>query len=70
MFIIILETRKLIDLESHWNKKERPAAQYSANKEIYEQNFIKLLEEYPCPDEYLNNSLDSNPNEDNLIKKL
>ena len=46
----------MIDLESHWTMKERPIAVFNRNEEIYEENFSKLLDEFPCPDEYIKSS--------------
>jgi hypothetical protein len=58
-----------VDLESHWNKKERPTIYYTDDKNKYEDNFMKLLDEYPCPEEYLDD-VEEKVVESNFIKKL
>ena len=51
-----IETRKHIDLESHWSKPYRPTITYHRNENLYEEQFMKLLEKYPCPDDYVQNA--------------
>jgi hypothetical protein len=50
MFLLSIETRKVIDLESHWSMEERPYVPYSKNEEEYERHFRKLLDQYPAKD--------------------
>ena len=52
MYIEFADTRKAIDLESHWCAETRPVAVYSRNEREYEENFNRLLELYPIPDGY------------------
>lgn len=51
--IYIEETRKLVDLESHWRMKERPYLVYSDNEAVYEAKFAQLLDKFPCPEDYI-----------------
>jgi hypothetical protein len=42
-----------VDLESHWSMPERPYVAYHPNEQIYERNFMDMLNKYPVPDDYL-----------------
>ena len=64
----ISATRKSVDLESHWSKKERPVVVYSDDKNKYEENFMKLLDENPFPENYLKDVDDVIVS--NVVKKL
>lgn len=49
--LLLPDTRKRIDLESHWSMHERPVIAYNKNENEYEKQFSKLLDEYPLPEE-------------------
>jgi hypothetical protein len=42
-----------VDLESHWKLPVRPSIAYTSNETIYEAQFARLLDQFPCPDEYI-----------------
>lgn len=46
--LMLPETRKVIDLESHWSMEERPYVPFSKSEEEYERHFRKLLDQYPA----------------------
>lgn len=46
------KTRKAINLEGHWGNDNQPFVQWSANEEIYDANFERLLELHPIPENY------------------
>lgn len=47
------DTRRALDLESHWRMKVRPSVKFAQKENVYEDNFEKLLEQYPCPEDYV-----------------
>jgi len=51
--VMLPDTRRHVDLESHWTMKERPCVPYSKSEAEYEENFSRLLDQYPCPDDYI-----------------
>ncbi len=52
-FCLLAEARKHLDLESHWTAEERPAVEFNHDPAVYEQNFVRMLERFPCPEDYI-----------------
>ncbi len=48
--LLLPELRKQIDLEGHWSMSTRPTVAFSSNEAEYENNFEKLMDEYPMPE--------------------
>lgn len=48
MFLVI-DTRKAIDLESHWSMEERPYIPYCRTEREYDEHFERLLQKFPIP---------------------
>ena len=53
LYCDISATRAQIDIEGHWSKDVLPSIQFSGNEKEYEANFQRLLEENPCPVDYM-----------------
>lgn len=70
--LMLPDTRKHLDLEGHWSKKERPVVVYNKNPIAYEQNFAKVLDKYPCPQDYIKTDNDEgDEGQDwNVVKRL
>lgn len=54
--LMLRDTRKALDIESHWSGKERPQLPVKRSEAEYEAAFSKLLEEHPLPDNYADQS--------------
>ena len=50
--MMLPETRKHLDLESHWAAEERPCLSFSKNEKELSQKMDELLDKYPVPGEY------------------
>lgn len=42
-----------MDLETLWTMDKRPSVVFSRDPVEYEANFVKMLEKYPCPPDYI-----------------
>jgi len=51
--LMLPETRKHLDLETHWSMDVRPTVPFSHDPVEYERNFAEMLELYPCPNDYI-----------------
>ena len=51
--LMLPATRKAIALEAHWSQEEMPTLPYCLNDTAYEAEFERLLDKYPCPEDYL-----------------
>eukprot|EP01039_Chlorochromonas_danica_P009576 gene9576-10583_t len=63
LHMMLPDTRKHLDLESHWSMKERPYLPSTDNALEYDKQFNKLLDQYPVPDEYMEKALSGDDNE-------
>lgn len=50
--LMLPQTRKAVDLESHWSNANKPNVTYSPDESTYEKNFEELLEKHPIPEGY------------------
>lgn len=53
LLVSMIDTRKMVDLESHWQMKERPVLLHTDNEAAYEAKFAQLLDRFPCPEDYI-----------------
>eukprot|EP01034_Spumella_vulgaris_P037421 gene37421-46166_t len=47
------EARAHVDLETLWTMENRPAVVFSNNPKEYEENFVRMLDRFPCPEDYI-----------------
>lgn len=50
--VMLPDTRKHLDLESHWTQSTRPCLPYTDNEKDYDEAMNRLLDAYPLPLEY------------------
>ncbi|RYH24210.1 RsfS/YbeB/iojap family protein [archaeon] len=50
--MMLPETRKHLDLESHWSAETRPCLAFSKSDKELSQRMDELLDKYPVPGEY------------------
>ncbi len=64
------EARKHVDLETLWSMEHRPAVVFSNDPEEYEANFVKMLERYPCPEDYIKSPELATKESNDVVGKL